>query len=460
MDEFRTESDSMGEVKVPADKLWGAQTQRALLHFAIGDDPMPRRMITAYAIVKKAAAIANAAGGRLPDEKRKLIVQACDELIAGEHADMFPLNVWMAGSGTPFNMNVNEVIANRCAQIAGKPLGSKQPVHPNDDVNMAQSTNDTFPVAMHVAAATALRDQLVPAIRRLSGALAEKAKAWKGIVKIGRTHLQDATPITLGQEFSGYAAMLADDLARLEQTLPALHQLTLGGTAVGTGITAAPGFDQAATAEVAKITGLPFVVAPNKFAAQGAHGALVQLSATMKTLAASLMKIANDIRLLASGPRSGLGELVLPANEPGSSIMPGKVNPTQCEMLAMVAIQAMANDVAVAFGSASGHLEMNAAKPLIISNVLHTLRILADGAASFEENLVRGMEPDCIRIAAHLARSLMLVTALAPRIGYDKAAEVAHYAVKNDLTLREAALALKAVTAEEFDRLVDPATMV
>ena len=440
MTDFRIETDSMGEVQVPADKLWGAQTQRSLEHFSIGQDLIPREMIGAYAILKKGAALANHAGGRLSADKKDLIVQVCDEILAGQHQDMFPLHVWMTGSGTQFNMNVNEVIANRCSQFAGQPLGSKKPVHPNDDVNMSQSSNDNFPSAMYIAAAIGVVRSLMPAVRNLRDGLDAKAQAWQDIVKIGRTHLQDATPLTLGQEFSGYVGMLDDNLERLEQSLLGVYRLALGGTAVGTGINAAPGFDQAVAREIANLTGLPFVSAPNKFTVQGAHDALVQLSATLKTLAVSLYKIANDIRLLSCGPRAGFYELIIPANEPGSSIMPGKVNPTQCEALTMIAVQVMALDVAVAFGGAGGYLEMNVYKPLIIHNIMESIRILSDGMNNFRRFLVDGMEPNLKQIATFVERSLMLVTALSPVIGYDKASQVAHYALDHDLTLKDAAL--------------------
>jgi fumarate hydratase, class II len=459
MADFRTESDSLGEVKVPADKLWGAQTQRSLEHFNIGDDLIPREMIAAYAILKKAAALVNHAGGRLADEKKDLIVKVCDEIVAGDHRDMFPLHVWMTGSGTQFNMNVNEVISNRCCQLAKQPLGSKKPVHPNDDVNMSQSSNDSFPSAMTMAAAIGTAKSLIPAVQNLRDGLDQKAKSWKDIVKIGRTHMQDATPLTLGQEFSGYVGMLDDNLVRLNDALDGVYPLALGGTAVGTGINAAPGFDKAVAAEIAKLAGLPFVSAPNKFTVQGAHDALVQLSASMKTLAVSLYKIANDIRLLSCGPRAGFYELMIPANEPGSSIMPGKVNPTQCEALAMVAVQVMANDVAVAMGGAGGYLEMNVYKPLMIHNVMESIRIMADCMKNFRRFLVEGMQPNKKQIGAFVERSLMLVTALSPVIGYDKASQVAHYALDHDLSLKEAALKLGFVTSEEFDRMVDPAKM-
>jgi fumarate hydratase, class II len=460
MSDFRTETDSLGEVRVPADKLWGAQTQRSLEHFSIGKDLMPREMITAYAILKKAAANANHAAKRLDDKARALIVQACDEILAGQHHDMFPLHVWMTGSGTQFNMNVNEVISNRCCQLAGTPLGSKTPVHPNDHVNMSQSSNDTFPSAMYIAAALGMTKRLVPSVKALHDAIAAKAAAWSDIVKIGRTHMQDATPLTLGQEWSGYAGMLADDLDRIADALKGVYRLALGGTAVGTGINAEPGFAEAATAEIARLTGLPFVSAPNKFTVQGAHDALVQLSGTLRTLAVSLYKIGNDIRLMSCGPRAGFAELLIPENEPGSSIMPGKVNPTQCEALTMIAVQVMGNDVAVGFGGASGYLEMNVYKPLMIFNITHSITITADGCANFRRFLIEGTKPNLKKIKEDVDRSLMLVTALAPVIGYDKASKIAHYAMDNDLTLKAAALKLGFVTEAEFDRVVDPAKMV
>jgi fumarate hydratase, class II len=456
----RVETDSLGEVKVPVDRLWGAQTQRSLEHFSIGTDLIPREMIGAYAILKKAAALANHAGRRISDEKKDLIVRVCDEILAGRHHDMFPLHVWMTGSGTQFNMNVNEVVANRCSQLGGMPLGSKKPVHPNDDVNMSQSSNDSFPSAMYIAAAMGVTRRVVPAAMQLRDSLAATAAAWQGIIKTGRTHLQDATPLTLGQEFSGYAGMLDDNLERIGDALPGVYRLALGGTAVGTGLNAAPGFDREAVARIAELTGLPFVPAPNKFTVQGAHDALVHLSATLKTLAVSLYKIANDIRLLSCGPRAGLNELLIPANEPGSSIMPGKVNPTQCEALTMIATQVMGLDVAVGFGGAGGYLEMNVYKPLIIHNLMESVRILSDGMTNFRRFLVDGMCPNEKQIATYVSRSLMLVTALSPVIGYDSASKIAHYALDNDLSLRDAALQLGLVSAEEFDRVVNPATMV
>jgi len=460
MSNIRKETDSLGEVDVPADKLWGAQTQRSLEHFSIGKDLIPREMIHSYAILKKAAANANHADKRLDGLRHKLIVQACDEILAGQHEDMFPLHVWMTGSGTQFNMNVNEVISNRCCQLAGTPLGSKSPVHPNDHVNMAQSSNDTFPSAMYIAAAMNVKARLIPAVKALHDAIAAKAVEWKDIIKIGRTHMQDATPLTLGQEWSGYAGMLADDLERIEAALEGVYRLALGGTAVGTGINSAPGFAEAAAAEIARLTGLPFVTAPNKFTVQGAHDALVQLSGTLRTLAVSLYKIANDIRLMSCGPRAGFDELHIPENEPGSSIMPGKVNPTQAEALTMIAVQVMGNDVAVGFGGAGGYLEMNVYKPLIIFNLTHSITILTDGCTNFRKFLVEGTQPNRKKIKEYVDRSLMLVTALSPVIGYDKASKIAHYAMDNDLTLKQAALKLGFVTEDEFDRVVDPRKMV
>ena len=460
MNNLRQETDSLGVIEVQADKLWGAQTQRSLEHFSIGKDLIPREMITAYAILKKAAANANLAVKRLDQKPHDLIVQVCDEILAGQHHDMFPLHVWMTGSGTQFNMNVNEVISNRCSQIAGTPLGSKAPVHPNDHVNMAQSSNDSFPSAMNIAAAVDVKQRLIPAVKQLHDAIAVKAKEWGDIVKIGRTHMQDATPLTLGQEWSGYEGVLADDLDRIEDALKGIYRLALGGTAVGTGINSAPGFAEAAVAEIAKLTGLPFVTAPNKFAVQGAHDAQVQLSGTLKTLAVSLYKIANDIRLMSCGPRAGFAELKIPENEPGSSIMPGKVNPTQAEALTMVAVQVMANDAAVAFGGAGGYLEMNVYKPLIIYNVTHSITLMTDSCTNFRKFLVEDTKPNLKKINQYVGESLMLVTALSPVIGYDKASKIAHYAMDNDLTLKAAALKLGFVTEPEFDRVVDPTKMV
>jgi fumarate hydratase class II len=460
MDNVRMEADSLGEIGVPADRLWGAQTQRSLEHFSIGRDLMPREMITAYVYLKKASANANYAGGRLGDQSHRLITQVCDEILAGQHHEMFPLHVWMTGSGTQFNMNVNEVISNRCCQLAGAPLGSKTPVHPNDHVNMSQSSNDSFPSAMYIAAAVNTTQRLVPAVKALHDAIAEKAAEWDAIVKIGRTHMQDATPLTLGQEWSGYAGMLADNLARIDDALKGVYCLALGGTAVGTGINAAPGFAEAAAAQIARLTGLPFVSAPNKFTVQGSHDALVQLSGTLRSLAVSLYKIANDIRLMSCGPRAGFAELTLPENEPGSSIMPGKVNPTQVEALTMLAVQVMANDVAVGFGGASGYLEMNVYKPLIIFNLMQSLTLMTDGCTNFRRFLVEGTRPNLKKIKEDVDRSLMLVTALVPVIGYDHASAIAHHAMHHDLTLRAAALELDFVDEETFDRVVDPTKMV
>src|SRR5271163_650342 len=457
---IREETDSLGIVEVPGDKLWGAQTQRSLEHFSIGQDLIPREMIAAYATLKKAAANANYAGKRLDDQHHNLIVQVCDEILAGKHHDMFPLHVWMTGSGTQFNMNVNEVISNRCCQLAGTPLGTKRPVHPNDHVNMSQSSNDSFPSAMYMAAAINVKERLVPAMTTLHDSIAEKASQWKDIVKIGRTHMQDATPITLGQEWSGYVGMLADDLERIDDALRGVYRLALGGTAVGTGINAASGFAEAAVADIARLTELPFVGASNKFAVQGAHDALVHLSGTLRTLAVSLYKIANDIRLMSCGPRAGFAELLIPENEPGSSIMPGKVNPTQAEALTMIAVQVMGNDVAAGFGGAGGYLEMNVYKPLIIFNVTHSITILTDGCTNFRKFLIEGTKPNLKKIKEYVDRSLMLVTALSPVIGYDKASKIAHYAMEHDLTLKAAALQLGFVTEAEFDRVVDPAKMV
>jgi fumarate hydratase, class II len=460
MVEFRIETDGLGQVRVPADKLWGAQTQRSLEHFSIGKDLIPREMIASYAVVKKAAAIVNHAEKRLADEPFQLIVQSCDEILTGQHHDMFPLHVWMTGSGTQFNMNVNEVISNRCCQLAGTSLGSKTPVHPNDHVNMGQSSNDSFPSAMYIAAAVGVKQRLIPAVQILRDAIATKAEQWDDIIKIGRTHMQDATPLTLGQEWSGYAGMIADDLERVEVAQGGVYRLALGGTAVGTGLNTESGFAEAVAAEIANLTALPFVTAPNKFAVQGAHDALVHLSGALRTLAVSLYKIANDIRLMSCGPRAGFAELMIPANEPGSSIMPGKVNPTQAEALTMIAVQVMANDVAVGLGGAGGYLEMNVYKPLMIHNVMHSITIMTDGCLNFRKYLIDGTKPNVKRIAEYVERSLILVTALSPVIGYDKASQIAHYALDNDLTLKAAAVKLGYVTQAEFDHVVDPAKML
>jgi fumarate hydratase class II len=460
--EYRIERDTMGEVRVPADRYWGAQTQRSLEHFRIGAGRfrMPTEVIRAYGLLKKAAARANLELGELPEDIARAIMQAAEEVVQGKLDDHFPLVVFQTGSGTQTNMNVNEVIAGRANEILGAGRGGKSPVHPNDHVNRGQSSNDTFPTAMHVAAAQEVHHRLLPALNHLHGALAGKAKAFADIVKIGRTHLQDATPLTLGQEFSGYAHQVAMGIERVRAALPRVMELAQGGTAVGTGLNAKKGFAEAVAAEIARITGLPFVTAPNKFEALAAHDALVELSGALNTVAVSLMKIANDIRLLGSGPRSGLGELRLPENEPGSSIMPGKVNPTQCEALTMVCCQVMGNHVAVTIGGANGHLELNVFKPVIAYNVLQSIRLLADAARSFTDNCVAGIEANRERIRELVERSLMLVTALAPKIGYDAAAKVAKKAHAEGTTLKEAALALELVTAEEFETIVRPEAML
>ena len=456
---MRIETDSMGEIEVPADRYWGAQTQRSLRYFSIGQDQIPVEVVYALAIIKKAAALTNHSLGKLAADKMGLIVQAAEDVLNRKLDDHFPLRVWMTGSGTQSNMNVNEVIANRAIEIAEGRLGSKDPIHPNDHVNMSQSSNDVFPTAMHIAAAKAFRTELTPKVQKLRNALESKAKAWSDIVKIGRTHMQDAVPLTLGQEFSGYVSMLDDNLNRIETALPDLYNLAIGGTAVGTGLNTGQGFTESITANIAQITDLPFVSAPNKFAVMGTHDAMVMASGVLKTLAVSLYKIANDIRLLSCGPRAGFNELNLPANEPGSSIMPGKVNPTQCEAMAMVAAQVMGYDTAVTVAGASGYLEMNVYKPMMIFNVLQSVHILSDSCNNFTDFLVTGMEPNRKRIDRYLKESLMLVTALNPVIGYDKAAQVAHYAFEHDLTLKEAVLQLGYVSAAEFDQIIDPTQM-
>ena len=463
MTEFRTETDSIGAIDVDDSRYWGAQTERSLHHFSIGDpaaDRMPMEVIRAQAILKKAAAIANRESGHLDAEIAALIVEAADEVIDGKLDDHFPLYVWQTGSGTQTNMNVNEVISNRAIEMAGGELGSKSPVHPNDHVNMSQSSNDTFPTAMHIAAATAIVQRLLPSVAELRDALAARAEEFADIVKIGRTHLQDAVPLTLGQEFGGYVAQLDADLARLESTLPGLYELAIGGTAVGTGLNAPPGFAGACAARIAELTGLPFVSAPNKFAALAAHDAIVFASGAETTLAASLMKIANDIRWLGSGPRSGLGELVLPENEPGSSIMPGKVNPTQSEAMTMVAAQVIGNDTAIKVAGSQGNFELNVFKPVMIRNLLHSTSILADVCVTFRRFCVEGLQPDRARIDELVNRSLMLVTALSPRIGYDNAAAIAKKAHHEGTTLKEAALELGHLTEAEYDEAVRPEKMV
>jgi fumarate hydratase, class II len=455
----RTETDSMGPIEVPANRLWGAQTQRSLLHFHIGRDIMPPELIRAFGVLKKAAAQVNRDLGELDPAKTMWIVAACDEVISGSLDSHFPLHVWQTGSGTQTNMNANEVIANRAIQFAGGVLGSKQPVHPNDDVNRSQSSNDTFPTAMHIAAAEEVDRRLVPALVGLRDILAAKSRAFWKVVKIGRTHLQDATPLTVGQEFSGWVSLLGRDLERIGSAQSGLYELAIGGTAVGTGSNAPPEFAELAAARIAELTGLPFRSHPNKFAALSAHDELVWASGALKTLAASLMKIANDIRWLASGPRCGLGELSLPENEPGSSIMPGKVNPTQCEAITMVAAQVFGNDAAIAFAGSQGNFELNVFKPVIIHNFLHSVRLLTDSMHSFTEYCASGIQVNRARLAEYVDRSLMLVTALSPVIGYDKAAAIAHFAHTENTTLRAAALKLGYVSAEDFDRLVDPAAM-
>ena len=460
MPKTRTETDSFGPIEVPADRYWGAQTQRSLENFRIGGERMPDALIGAFGIQKKAAALANLALGELEETLGRAILAAADEVIDGRLQDHFPLVVWQTGSGTQTNMNLNEVIANRANEMLGAPLGAKTPVHPNDHVNRGQSSNDSMPTAMHIAAALESSRRLLPALRELGSALDRKAQDFADIVKIGRTHLQDATPLTLGQEFSGYARQIHNGVARVEAALPRIVELAQGGTAVGTGLNAAPGFAERFADEVAQITGLPFVTAPTKFEALAAHDALVELSGALNTLAVSAMKIANDIRLLASGPRCGIGELTLPENEPGSSIMPGKVNPTQAEALTMVAVEVMGNHVAVTIAGSQGHLELNVFKPVIIFNVLRSIALLADAAESFTRNCVLGIEPDRDRIAELVERSLMLVTALAPRIGYDAAAKVARKAHAEGTTLREAAAALGLVDPDEFDRVVRPEAML
>jgi fumarate hydratase class II len=455
----RTESDSMGPIEVPADAYWGAQTQRSLLNFRIGHDRMPRELIHAFGTLKKAAALVNQDLGKLPTDKAEFIVRASDEVVAGKLDDHFPLLVWQTGSGTHTNMNVNEVISNRAIELAGGVRGSKEPVHPNDHVNMSQSSNDTFPAAMHIAAATRVRADLIPAVRHLQQAIDAKAKQFEAIVKIGRTHLQDAVPLTVGQEFSGWSAQLGRDIDRLQESLDGLFDLAIGGTAVGTGLNTHPEFAQRAADKIAELTGLPFRSHPNKFAALAAHDEVVYAHGALSTLAASLMKVANDIRWLASGPRCGIGELRIPANEPGSSIMPGKVNPTQCEALTMVCVQVHGNNAAVAFAGSQGNFELNVYKPVMIHNYLHSVTLLTDACRSFTDHLVVGIEVDEKRVDFYVKNSLMLVTALTPKIGYDKAAKAAHTAHEEGISLKEACLKLEFLTAEEFDAFVRPEKM-
>jgi fumarate hydratase, class II len=455
----RTETDSMGPIDVPSGRYWGAQTQRSLRHFSIGEDRIPVEVVRAFGVLKKAAALTNVELGKLPKEKADLIVAAAEEISEGKLDDHFPLHVWQTGSGTQSNMNANEVISNRAIEMTGGELGSKSPIHPNDDVNMSQSSNDTFPTAMHVAAALAVSREVVPAVTELRDALQRKADEFADIVKIGRTHLQDAVPLTLGQEFSAFVAQLEDDVTALQESLHGLYELAIGGTAVGTGLNAPRDFGRLTAGKIAELTGLPFRESPNPFAALAAHGAMVQAHGTLKTLATSLFKIAGDIRLLGSGPRTGLGELELPENEPGSSIMPGKVNPTQSEALTMVCVQVFGNDMAVTVAGSQGHLQLNVFKPVMIRNLLHSARLLADGCRSFREFCVEGLRAREDVIAHNVERSLMLVTALSPRIGYDKAAEIAKKAHREGITLRESALELGYLSAEEYDEAVRPERM-
>ncbi|MGJ3251948.1 MAG: class II fumarate hydratase [Elainellaceae cyanobacterium] len=456
----RTETDSMGSIEVPADRYWGAQTQRSLTYFAIGHDTMPTELIRAIGTLKKAAAIANRDVGQLPDSLAELIIKAADEVRSGDLDDHFPLRIWQTGSGTQTNMNANEVIANRAIELAGGTLGSKQPVHPNDHVNMSQSSNDTFPTAMHIAAADAITHRLIPMVSKLRDALATKEAEFADIIKIGRTHLMDAVPLTLGQEFSGYRFQLDQNLRRLHHVLPDLYELAIGGTAVGTGLNAHPEFAERVAAHIVDLTGLPFISAPNKFAALAAHDAIVAASGALKTLAGSLMKLANDLRWLGSGPRCGLGELRLPANEPGSSIMPGKVNPTQCEAMTMVCVQVMGNDTAITVAGSQGNFELNVFKPVMIHNLLHSVRLLSDACSSFTDYLVADIQPNQEQIQRFLTHSLMLVTALNPHIGYDNAAKVAKKAHAEGTTLRQACVDLGFLSEVDFDRLVRPDQMV
>ncbi|WPB95556.1 class II fumarate hydratase [Streptomyces malaysiensis] len=455
----RRETDSMGAIDVPADRYWGAQTQRSLIHFSIGDDRMPKAVYHAYGHVKKAAAIVNGRAGRLPAWKAELIGKVADEVIAGKLDDHFPLYVWQTGSGTQSNMNTNEVISNRAIQLVGGELGSKTPIHPNDHVNMGQSSNDTFPTAMHIAAVQTVHERLLPSVRALRRAIEAKVDQWHDVVKIGRTHLEDAVPLTVGQQWSGYAHQLAQGAGRVARCAEGLHELAAGGTAVGTGLNAPPEYGERIAAEIAAATGYPFTTADNKFAAQGGLDAMVDASAGLRALAVPLMKIANDIRWLASGPRCGLGELDLPANEPGSSIMPGKVNPTQCEAMVMVCIQVLSEDQAIAFAGSQGNFELNAMRPVIINNFLHAATILADACDKLREYCIEGAELNRDQIDDYVNRSLMLVTALSPAIGYDRASTIAHKADEEGTTLREAALASGFVSAEDFDRIADPTAM-
>ena len=455
----RIETDSMGAVEVDASKYWGAQTARSLIHFSIGKDLIPEEVIQAMGVLKKSAALANGDLGILSHDKQKLIIQAAEEVISGKLREHFPLHVWMTGSGTQSNMNVNEVISNRAIEIAGGILGSKKPIHPNDDVNMSQSSNDTFPTAMYIATAVEINKRLLPALQMIYAELKKKSSSWKNIVKIGRTHMQDAVPLTLGQEFSGYAALLQKDIRRIKFALKDVYELAIGGTAVGTGLNSPSGFSEKAAQHIAQMTGLPFISAPNKFEVQGSHDAMVAMSASLKTLAVSLFKIANDIRLLSCGPRAGLHELLIPPNEPGSSIMPGKVNPTQCEAMAMAAAQVMGLDLANSIAGAAGYLEMNVYKPMLAFNIIQSIRMLSDSCINFTKFLLQGTKPNKKKIDEYLHQSLMLVTALSPMIGYDKASQIAHYADKKNCTLDEANQHFKFLSAEEFNQAVDPYKM-
>jgi len=456
---MRTESDSMGTIEVPDEVYWGAQTARSLIHFNIGEDRMPPELIRAIGILKKAAALVNTDLGKLAKEKTQLIIAAADEVIAGKLNDHFPLRIWQTGSGTQTNMNANEVIANRAIELAGGQKGSKKPIHPNDHVNMSQSSNDTFPTAMHIAAAIVLNEKLIPALEELQAVLDNKSREFANVVKTGRTHLQDATPLTVGQEISGWSSLVRRDLDRIRIAIDGLYDLALGGTAVGTGLNTHPEFAERASQKIAELTQMPFRSHPNKFAALSAHDELVFASGALATCAGSLMKIANDVRWLASGPRCGIGELSIPENEPGSSIMPGKVNPTQCEAVTMVAVQVHGNHAAIAFGGSQGNFELNVFKPVIIHNFLHSVRLLTDVSASFVRHCLTGLEVNKARIDYFVSRSLMLVTALSPIIGYDKCAKLAHYAHEHDLSLREANRALKFLSDEEFQKVVRPETM-
>jgi fumarate hydratase, class II len=456
----RQETDSIGTVDVPVDKYWGAQTARSLIHFSIGEDQMSRSFIRALGILKKAAAQVNQKLGKLPKEKAEWIIKASEEVVKGKLDDHFPLRVWQTGSGTQTNMNANEVIANRAIELAGGTLGKNKLIHPNDHVNMSQSSNDVFPTAMHISAAEELTKRLLPSLKNMRDALAKKMKEYQSIIKIGRTHLMDAVPLSLGQEFSGYVEQLDQDIERIEACLPKIYELAIGGTAVGTGLNAPPKYGELVSAAIAKETKLPFVSAPNKFAALASHDPLVFASGTLKTLAVSLMKIANDFRWMGSGPRCGLSELFLPANEPGSSIMPGKVNPTQCEAMMMVVAQVIGNDTAITFAGAQGNFELNVFKPLIIHNLLHSINLLTDTCHHFTEFLIKGLKPNKKKIAEYVSKSLMLVTALSPTIGYDKSAKLAHYALEHDLSLKDACLKLGYLSAKEFDKLIQPEKMI